>query len=141
MEKVKTIYLSFNLNLSDIQENFEKYIEDKCIYHLVNNIYESFLIQNIIKYNILNDKKININGLISVKVNCTCNIIDPILNSVINVQINDVNKMGYSYKINKLCIFIPIHLCKEIYTINDNFKIKIIGKRTEENIVCIGQPI
>ena len=141
MKKFKSIDLKFNLNLSEIQNDFDMYIHNKCIKNLVNNIYEGFLITKILKYNISNDKKINMNGTIYIKVSCNCEIIDPSVNSIHNVKINDINKMGYSYKIDKLCIFIPIHLCNEIYTINDYVKIKIIGKRIEENIICIGQPI
>ena len=141
MNKIKNICLNFNLNLSEFQDDFETYMHDKCILQLVNNIYNGYLIIDILKYQIYNNKKININGSISVKVNCVCNIIDPIVNTIVNVKINDVNKMGYSYKREKLCIFIPIHLSTTSYKLDDTVQIKIIGKRIEENIVCIGQPI
>ena len=141
MEKNKSISLNFNLNLSEIQDDFQTFISDKCYSHLVNNVYEGYLIKKILKHSIYKDKKININGTISVKIVCICKIIDPIIDSIIKIKINDVNKMGYSYKEEKLCIFMPIHLCQDIYNIGDTIEIKIIGKRIEENIVCIGQPI
>ena len=141
MESIKDITLHFNLNLSEIQNDFDNFISDKCKCMLINNIYEGYFIKNIIKQKISKDKKINLNGSISVKVFCNCEIIDPIIDSVINITINDINKMGYSYKMNKICIFVPNHLCNETYILNQNIQIKIIGKRIEEEIICIGQPI
>ena len=141
MERITNISLNFNLNLSEIQDNFSNFISEKCKSHLLNSIYEGYLIKQILKTHILKDKKINLNGSISIKVLCKCSIIDPIIDSIIDIRINDINKMGYSYKLDKICIFIPIHLCHEIYTLNQSIKIKIIGKRIEEDIVCIGQPI
>ena len=49
--------------------------------------------------------------------------------------------MGFSYKTEKLCIFIPIHLSNnQIFDIDDEIEVIIIGKRIEENIVCIAKP-
>ena len=141
MERNQNINLNFNLDLSEIKDDFYNYINDKCFFELINNIYEGYFIKDILQMQIAKDKKINLNGSISVKVFCECLIIDPIIDSIVDVKINDVNKMGYSYKHNKLCIFIPIHLCSETYNVEQIIKIKIIGKRIEEDIVCIGQPI
>ena len=141
MNRISNITLHFNLNLSEIQNDFDKYISDKCKCMLIDNIYEGYFIKSIIEQKISKDKKINLNGSISVKVYCDCEIIDPKVNSIINIEINDINKMGYSYKINKICIFIPLHLCNESYVLNQKIDIKIIGKRVEEDIICIGQPI
>lgn len=140
METTKSIHLKFSVQLSEIQDDFNTFILYKCQSQLQNNIYEGCLITKIIKHEILKDKKINNNGSICIRVNCTCQIIDPIIDSIINIKINDINKMGYSYKKGKICIFIPIHLCKESYSLEEDIQIKIIGKRIEENIVCIGQP-
>ena len=141
MDKIQNITLNFNLNLSEIQDDFSNYINDKCIDFLVNNVYEGYFIKDILQSQISKDKRINLNGSISVKVFCKCSIIDPLIDSIIGIKINDINKMGYSYKQKKLCIFIPIHLCNQTYVLDQCIKIKIIGKRIEEDIVCIGQPI
>ena len=141
MERIQNITLNFNLNLSEIEDDFSKYISDKCITSLINNIYEGYLIKELLDSKITKDKKINLNGSIFVKVICKCLIIDPIIDSTIKIEINNINKMGYSFKTNKLCIFIPIHLCNDIYILNQSITVKIIGKRIEEDIVCIGQPV
>ena len=141
MERIHNITLHFNVNLSEIQHDFSDFIFNKCNSLLKSNVYEGYIIKELLNTQIPKDKKINLNGTISVKVLCKCSIIDPILDSAVDVEINDINKMGYSYKRNKLCIFIPIHLCNEIYTLHQSIKIKIIGKRVEEEIVCIGQPV
>jgi len=141
MERIQNRTLNFNLNLSEIKHDFSEYISNKCNSLLVNNVYEGVFIKSILQSQISKDKKINLNGSISIKVFCKCLIIDPIIDSIIDIEINNINKMGFSYKHNKLCIFIPIHLCNENYSLNQYIKIKIIGKRIEEDIVCIGQPV
>lgn len=141
MEESHNITLTFNVHLSDIESDFNSYIRNKCESYLTKNIYDGYFIKQILKTNILKDKKININGSISVKTKCYCEIINPVVDSIISIKINDVNKMGYSYKLDKICIFIPNHLCIQTYKLNELIKIKIIGKRIEESIVCIGQPV
>ncbi len=141
MNRINNIVLNFNVNLAEIEDNLSKYISDKCTDYLIDKVYEGYLINDILTYHILKDKKINLNGSVSLKVVCKCKITDPILDSIIDVEINDINKMGYSYKQNCLCIFIPIHMCNKIYTLNQTIKVKIIGKRIEEDIVCIGEPV
>mgnify|MGYP007047406975 CR=1 FL=1 len=141
MKRIKKIVIKFNINLSELPDNYATFISDKCQLHLVDNIHDGFFITKILEHSILTDKKINLNGSIAVTVICKCLIIDPIIDSVVNIKINDINKMGYSHKQKHLCIFLPIHLCNQMYTLDQNVKIKLIGKRVEEDIVCIGQPI
>jgi len=143
MLKKTCILLHFNIHLSDINDvSFIDFVHDKCSHELCSKVYDGLYIKDIISIDFFEKKKINIDGTIHVKIKCFCNTIDPILQSVYPITINDVNKMGYSYKFEHLCIFIPLHLCDKITLhLGDTVDCKIIGKRIEENIVCIAQPV
>ena len=141
MEKHRTIYLKFKTYLCDIQDDFNKYIVDKSNEQLIDQIYNGFYITKINNIFPIKYKKINIDGSINIKVKCLCNVIDPIVNNTYDIYINDINKMGFSYKYKKICIFLPIHLCDKQISINDKLKVEIIGKRIEESILCIAKCI
>ena len=143
MDDINNIVLTFDINPSNLNEmagNFNTYISKKCQASLVKKIHDGVFVKEIMKCTIDNDKRIKANGDIAVKVVCKCEILNPILDSIISIKVNDINKMGYSYKLDKLCIFVPQHLCSKTYHSNDMVTVKIIGKRVEETIICIGQP-
>jgi hypothetical protein len=139
---VKTIPLHFNINISELSDNnFKNYINSLCKVKLIENIHEDTYIENILHTVINPDKKINIDGSIRVNVVCQCKIIDLQIHSKYDITINEINKMGYSFKTNKLCIFLPIHLCGDsTYQISDTISVQIIGKRIEDSIICIAKP-
>lgn len=141
MEENKTIVYQFNLQPNDLQnKNIIQFIENECYKKLNNNIYDDYFIKDIKNITICNDHKINSNTSISVKCYCISEIINPIIGSVVNIKINDSNKMGFSYKYKKICIFIPNHFANNI-KVNDTINVTILGKRIEENIICIAKQV
>ena len=131
-----SVFFSIKPNELDVDLNFL----EKCKHKLENNIQNEFYIKEVIKVQDNKKYRINIDGSIHVNIRCFCVVINPVMNSIVEITITDVNKMGFSYKCDKVCIFIPNNN-KSIYSINDIIKVKIIGKRIENNILCIGQPI
>ena len=142
MKIKKQIIMNYNTILSDVNRDFLEHTTNQCKKELYHNIYDGNYIEDIIKIEPFKNKQINIDGSVNIKLKCTCIIINPNVNSEYHITINDVNKMGYSYKSNKLCIFIPTHLCdNKTFQVGDIINIIIIGKRIEEDIICIGKPV
>ena len=142
MLTIQDISISLSIPPHNINEYFNDHVQELCTQKLVKHIYNNVYIVSIINSYTSKDKFINHDGSIKLHCVCKCNIIDIVLHSEMDIVINDINKMGASYKIHKLCIFIPRHLaCSRKFFINDTVRIKIIGKRVEEDIVCIAQPI
>ena len=132
----KTIYYKLSLDASEIDDNFEPKVKQFCKDNLNKKIYNDFYIDSINNININNNIKINNDKLI-IRCYCECQIIDLIVKSTFKMKINDVNKMGAYYKYEKICIFIPQHFIKTNININDIVNIKLLGKRVEDNIICI----
>jgi DNA-directed RNA polymerase subunit E'/Rpb7 len=139
MEIEKEIDVNFSIHLSELNTNSSAYIDSKCKTLLLNNIYNGFLVVDVIQCTPLKDKKINLNGTVNMNIKCKCNIVNPEIGETYEITINDVNKMGVSYKSNKICIFIPQHICTSDISLHDKVSVKIIGKRVEDSIICIAE--
>ena len=132
----KTIHYKLSLCASEIDNDFEKKVKQFCKQNLNKTIYNDFYIDSINNINIDKNIKIN-NDKLLIRCYCECQIIDLIVKSTFKVKINDVNKMGVYYKYEKICIFIPQHFIKTTINIGDIVNIKLLGKRVEDNIICI----
>ena len=141
MELNHTFQYRFNIVPELLHNDIEYHIKQKCNDELLNKIYKGKIVTKINHVKVNKNYKINYNGIIETVSYVNCIIIDPENDSELEIKINDVNKMGFSYKSNKLCIFIPIHFCTKTIRIGDSIKVKIVGKRIEEDMVCIGKPI
>ena len=141
MEFQSKINITLNILPQQFNDDLNNFIDEQCKLQLNDNIYNGCLVKNI--YNITFEKKskINNNGSISINCNCLCNILNPNINDKLNIKINNINKMGYSYKIKKLCIFIPNLFITNNINENDDIEVEIIGKRIEKDIICIAKPI
>ena len=139
MFQIKTINLDYKVEPGDFHNKDN--ITQQCYGKLENTIYNDFYIDKIIELNLSTKNKINIDGSVVVRINCTCNIINPEVSSSFFIKIHSISKMGYTHKHNKVCIFIPIHLCSDSYEIGDEIFVEIIGKRIEDTITCIGKPV
>ena len=141
MEHESNICVTLNVFPHQFNDNLNEYINNYCESQLIDSIYEGCLIENINDISFENKSKINIDGSISIKCNCICKILNPIINDQLIIEINNINKMGYSYKIKNLCIFIPNHFVDTNINENDKIKVIIIGKRIEKDIICIAKPV
>ena len=120
--------------------NLKKYLCNK--YN--NNLHDGKYINEILNIEGVQYGKIISNGYINIKIKTICDIIDLQLDSVYyNIIITNYNKLGSFVNIGKVSIFIP----KE-YSIDDQIQetgisinIKIIGKRIDDKITCIGQQV
>lgn len=127
----------FSIKPSELHINFL----EKCKEKLQNNIQNEYYIKDVIEIKDNKKYKINTDGSIHANIMCYCHVINPVIDSIVEIKITDVNKMGFSHKFDKICIFIPNNTNNNSYNINDTVKVKIIGKRIENNILCIGQPV
>jgi len=141
MERESNICVNLNVFPHQFNDNLNIYINDYCESQLIDSIYEGYLIETINDINFEKQSKINNDGSISIKCNCICKILNPIINDQLKIEINNINKMGYSYKIKNLCIFIPNHFVDSIINENDKVEVIIIGKRIEKDIICIAKPL
>ena len=141
MNVVKNVILNYNCFVDNDANFFENKMKESAK-QLQNQIYDGYYITDVINVKPFHDKKINNDGSVNIRLSCTCKIIDPVVNSIYTIEINNVSKMGYSFKTDKLCIFLPLHLCNNsVFKEGDNVQVEIIGKRIEEDIICIGKPI
>lgn len=136
----KIINYRLQICASELNSDIHELIHKKCNDYLYKNIVDNVYINDINNVSYNKEAKI-INSKLSILCVCNCSVIDPILNSVITITINDINKMGAYYKYEKLCIFIPQHLMKDSLQLNTTVQIEIIGKRIEDTIICIGKCI
>ena len=141
MEKHSNICVTINIVPKQFSDNLKMYLNESCESKLIDTIHEGCLIQTIKKITFDKQSKINIDGSISIKCNCICQILNPKIDDKLIITINNTNKMGYSYKIKNLCIFIPNHFVATSINDNDKVEVIIIGKRIEKDIICIAKPI
>ena len=141
MEHESIISVTLNVFPYQFNDNLHTYISNYCKSQLIDSIYDGCLIETINDISFENKSKINIDGSIAIKCNCNCKILNPIINDQLIITINNINKMGYSFKIKNLCIFIPNHFVDTQINENDKVKVIIIGKRIEKDIICIAKPV
>ena len=141
MKSTQTLSFDFIIKPSEFNDNILNLVYNKCADLLLNNIVDGIYIHKIIDCDYIKSNKVNNDGTVKLNVRCNCEVVNPVVGDQYEIEITDINKMGYSYKLNKLCIFIPLHICKQVFTMNEIVKIKIIGKRIEDSIICIGEPL
>ena len=120
--------------------NLKKYLLNKYNDNIFNGIY----ISNILKIHKVQYGKITANGHINIHITTLCDVINPLLNSIYyNVIITNSNKLGSFINLGKISIFIPkeYSINEEILGIGSSMNIKIIGKRIDDKITCIGKQV
>jgi DNA-directed RNA polymerase subunit E'/Rpb7 len=125
---------------SDINTiNLKQYLQSK--YN--NLIYNGKFIMNVTNVNKVQYGKVTSNGNINVIINTLCDVLDPIINNTYNLVITNYNKLGSFINIGKISIFIPkeYSINEEIPSIGVSINVKIIGKRIEDKITCIGRQL
>ena len=125
---------------SDINTiNLKQYLQSK-YNNLINN---GKFIMNVTNVNKVQYGKVTSNGNINVIINTLCDVLDPIINNTYNLVITNYNKLGSFINIGKISIFIPkeYSINEEIPSIGVSINVKIIGKRIEDKITCIGRQL
>ena len=142
MEKADTLSIQLLLQPEDIKPNVDtnKFLSILISERYNNTIYEGKVITHVDKVTLKDNVKVMPNGTLKFNIEVKCTVINPSIGDVIKVVVTGVNKMGALYKHIQLTIFIPKHLCinEEIPAVGDTVDLKIVGKRVEDKIVCIG---
>ena len=141
MNSSNDIIFDISISPSEINTiNVKKYLLNKYTGNIHNGIY----ISNISKVKKVECGKITAVGYINIKINAFCEIINPILENVYNnVIITNYNKLGSFINLGKISIFIPkeYSINEEISTIGMSINVKLIGKRIDDKITCIGKQV
>ena len=135
--------LTFSIYISPCEINtinFKKYMCNT----FNNNIYDGKYINEIINLTTVNYGKIISNGYINVDIEAICDIIDLQVESVYsNIIITNCNKLGSFVNIDKISVFIPkeYSIKNQILETGSTINFKIVGKRIDDKITCIGQEV
>tara|TARA_B100001094_G_scaffold322812_1_gene372701 strand:+ start:2939 stop:3382 length:444 start_codon:yes stop_codon:yes gene_type:complete len=134
----RILILPYELSL-----NIEEVLEFKMHEKYKQNIFQGSFILDIksFKYNQL--AYINNDASITFNIVATCEVLFPEEGKHYEIKFNNVNKMGAFCKFSKVTIFVPKHSFKnqELPNINDILNVEILGKRVEENLVCVAKPV
>jgi ribosomal protein S1 len=76
---------------------------------------------------------------VNYKVTIEAEVIDINIGSIIDVVITNSNKMGFFCKFEKFNVFIPQHYTNSELWIGQSVNVEVLGKRVEEQIICIGK--
>ena len=124
------------LDSNNVQINLMNLLSQKYL----NNIYKDFIILKILKINNISGGKISCStGKVSYKIDTLCTIRNPLIDSIYTVLITNLNTMGAMCKYDKINVFIPrqyFGTCEP--AVDEKLQAKILGKRVEDTIVCIG---
>ena len=139
MERNDIIKINYNLKPYKFAEQRNEILE-QCKNTLLNTIHDGVYVSRISNIKIISQNKINNDGSINICCQCKCTIIDPEIHKTYLIYINTINKIGYYHQNDKVCIFIPANNKLNI-SIKDTIKVKIIGKRIEDTILCIAEVV
>lgn len=138
MEKIVPVSISLQLEPYEIHKPYLTTLQNK----LNDTLFKKYYIQEVQSIAKVNGGRILNDGKILVIIIATCRVLDPDIDGVYKLQITNMNKMGALHKNNLVTVFIP-----QQYYNNENpevdsvFNVKIIGKRIEDSIVCVGKII
>lgn len=143
MEKFMDINVIVQIKPNMLQMNMEQNIIDIVKDEYVGNITSGVYILSIKTVGCLEMGKVLNDGSVNYAITFNANVINPIEGETYNLEITNANKMGCVHKQHRLTIFIPKHYCinEEIPKETSICKVCIMGKRIEDNIVCIGKII
>ena len=126
---------------NELCKNIDKIIEQKILNTYLKTIFRASLILSIKSFKYQQLGLINNDGSITYDVIATCENINPEKGNIYDIKINNINQMGALCKFDKVTIFIPNHFILEKININESLKVEILGKRIEENLVCVAKPV
>ena len=123
--------------------NLHQVLESKICDKYKNNIFNGSFILKILSFKYTQLGFINNDSSISFNVVATCEVLFPEEGKHYEIQFNNINKMGAICKFSKVTIFVPkIYFKDEILpNLHDKLVVEVLGKRVEENLVCVAKPI
>jgi len=131
-ELITSVYLE-PIQFNNANANVLKYIDNNIQDNVINGLY----VNQVLNVRILANPKVLLNGNVKYDVECKCEVIDPVVGSTLPFTVTSVNKVGYFSKDKKISYFMPLHYSKKTLNINDQIDVVVVGKRIEDNIVCI----
>jgi DNA-directed RNA polymerase subunit E'/Rpb7 len=142
MNKLQEIPYKINLHPSMLKRNISSTLNSLIIEKMKHKIFNSSYIVDILSFKHSNTGAINNDASVSYNVIVCCNTICPQVDQQYSIKITHINKMGILHKFEHVTIFIPLHhLINQSHAIDDTINVKILGKRIEENLVCVAKEI
>lgn len=107
----------------------------------IGTVFRGVYILDIKSAGIIEHGKVLNDGTVSYSISSVCLVLNPRVGSVYSLTISGSNKMGAVYKLHEVTVFIPKHKCIDeiVPDAADVVDVKIIGKRIESRIMCIGE--
>ena len=141
MEQYKTFSHKIEIPYSEVSNNLSQRINSIIKNDMEDKIIDGIYLKEITTIDIEKKNKLLYNGSVVFQYHVKAIILNPLINQQLSIKITNINKMGYISQLCKVCIFISNHKCSRIYKIGDTVNIKIIGKRIEQEILCIAEII
>lgn len=145
METKDDLRIQFILKASDIKPNVnvEKFLTIYASDKYTNTIHEGRIIIHIFNVKLIEPIRILTNGMLKYTAKIECTVLNPVIGEVVKIHVTSVNKMGAIYKNLQMTIFVPKHLCENeiLPLVGTSIMVKIVGKRIEDKILCIGSMI
>ena len=140
MEEVSPIELSFYAEPHQLcAESLNYEIRNKFEQVLYKGVY----IQTIKSFVPLQYGKIMPNGSVQVSTTALCRVVNPRVNSTYEITVSSSNNMGAAYKTSGITVYIPKHMCTNqvVPNVDTVVNCEIVGKRIQDNILCIAKMV
>jgi DNA-directed RNA polymerase subunit E'/Rpb7 len=130
---INPIYLTNTYN-EHLLAQLKYEIEGKCIREGFVKIDSATIIKKSVGY--INNS--NFTGDITFNVICSVNVCNPLINSIVKCNIDNINQLGFLSHVGPLSIIVPkeLHNNKKLFknlSVNDTVYVKIVNKKFELN--------
>ena len=140
MEQIKKVIFNTQVSPGDLYNlKLKKLLHDT----YQNQIYDGVIVLAINKVISYKFGTVYTSGFVELVVEAICSVKDLAVNQVYEIEITNSNKIGAFHNSQGVFIFIPKTSCldENIPQAGDCVDIKIIGKRIENKLSCIGSMI
>ena len=140
MEQIRKIIFKTQVSPGDLHNlKLKKFLHDT----YQNQIYDGLIVLTINKVLSYEFGIVYNSGFVELLVEALCSVKDLVVNQVYEIEITNSNKIGAFHNSQGVFIFIPKTSCldENIPQPGDCIDIKIIGKRIENKLSCIGSMI
>jgi DNA-directed RNA polymerase subunit E'/Rpb7 len=142
MISIQEIAHKINIQPHLLHNNLEHILRYAIHERLHEKIMNGSYIIDILSFKHKKSGVINNDGSVSFNTLVTCQTCSPEIGKIYKLKITHINKMGIMHKFEKVTIFIPAHnmiTCDP--EIGNWVDVHILGKRIEENMVCVGKEV
>lgn len=136
--------LNYKINVEPklLNNNIKDTLESILSSKMIKKVFQGAYIIDIISFKYKNSGIINNDGSVSFSTIVTCKTCYPVVGENYKLPITHINKMGVMHKFENVSIFIANHhLLNQDHKVGEIIDITIIGKRIEENMVCVAKEI